>query len=40
VPGTTDGNWQWRASADGLSEALAEQLRDLNRRHHRLAPAR
>jgi 4-alpha-glucanotransferase len=37
VPGTTAGNWQWRVRADAASEALAEQLRDLNRRHNRVA---
>lgn len=37
VPGTTAGNWQWRVRADAASEALAEQLRDLNRRHNRAA---
>ena len=39
VPATTSGNWQWRALADEISEALVDQLAALNRVHRRSPPA-
>lgn len=31
VPGTCDGNWRWRVSADSLTDRVAEQLAALTR---------
>jgi 4-alpha-glucanotransferase len=38
TPGTTSGNWQWRARRDDIGPALVEQLRSLNQRHGRISP--
>jgi 4-alpha-glucanotransferase len=40
TPGTTEGNWLWRADAGALTPAVQQQLRDLCRRCSRLPPAR
>lgn len=37
TPGTATGNWQWRAPADALTEALARELRDCLQIYGRLA---
>jgi 4-alpha-glucanotransferase len=29
LPGTEDGNWQWRYGADALTDELADRLRSL-----------
>ncbi len=35
TPGTTEGNWQWRAQPGVLNEQLAETLQALLQHHHR-----
>lgn len=35
VPGTTEGNWQWRLGPGQLSAALAARLRGVTERHQR-----
>lgn len=34
-PGTTSGNWQWRALPGQIDDAVADDLADLNERHDR-----
>ncbi len=36
LPGTEDGNWQWRFAAGDLTDALARGLRELTERNGRL----
>jgi 4-alpha-glucanotransferase len=38
VPGTTDGNWRWRALPDEISEGIRDRLATLNRDHDRWLP--
>jgi 4-alpha-glucanotransferase len=37
VPSVLGGNWQWRAPADRVDDALADQIRSLNETYGRLA---
>ena len=37
IPGTTSGNWRWRAREDQFDDALVSQLKALNERYQRLA---
>jgi 4-alpha-glucanotransferase len=34
-PGTTDGNWSWRADDDALTDGLADRLAELTRTYGR-----
>ena len=40
TPATTEGNWQWRAADDVLTDDLAGEIRDLNRRTKRASRTR
>ena len=31
LPGTTDGNWQWRARTDALTDDVVAKMRALNK---------
>ncbi|NUE03003.1 4-alpha-glucanotransferase [Halorubraceae archaeon YAN] len=35
TPGTLDGNWQWRCTAEGFAEEIAARLADLTDRYNR-----
>jgi 4-alpha-glucanotransferase len=35
IPGTAEGNWQWRLKGDELTAAVAGELRALTEKHHR-----
>lgn len=40
VPGRGEGNWRWRSTADMLSDAAFDRLRDLTKNSNRLAVIR
>jgi 4-alpha-glucanotransferase len=40
LPGTTEGNWCWRATEDMLNASVFEQLKDLTAKSNRLCLAR
>lgn len=40
TPGTTSGNWQWRATAGSLTEELQSRMRSLNKATRRKPPRR
>ena len=36
LPGTTDGNWEWRMAPGAASDALADRLRGLTKTYGRV----
>ena len=40
IPGTAEGNWQWRLTPGLLTDALAERIRAMTRRFGRLPAGR
>lgn len=39
LPGTVDGNWQWRFDWSQVDEGLADRMRELTARYSRIPPA-
>ena len=38
LPGTVDGNWQWRFEWSQVDDGLADRLREITTRYSRLGP--